>query len=176
VSTCQRGPVGGATDERGPPAGHRLRLPPARSPGRGSREPRRRLPVLRSTSGDALAMDELGVECRIHSCMPRLPGMVEATAAWMPADGGVGRDWARRYGASSDEGKSVGAPPCSGEPAGGERRGRRARARLNLGGGRRLGSGLGGGWRARGEVWLRPVGLWEGERASGEERRARGGP
>ena len=127
-------------------------------------------------SGDALAMDELGVERRIHSCMPWLPGMVEATAAWMPADGGVGRDWARRYGASSDEGKSVGAPPCSGEPAGGERRGRRARARLNLGGGRRLGSGLGGGWRARGEVWLRPVGLWEGERASGEERRARGGP
>ena len=96
MSTCQRGPVGGATDERGLPPGHRLRLPPARSPGRGSREPRRRLAVLRSTSGDALAMDELGVERRIHSCMLRLPGMVEATAAWMPADGGIGRDWARR--------------------------------------------------------------------------------
>ena len=144
-------PGGWATDERGLPPGHRLRLPPARSPGRGSREPRRRLPALRITSGEALAMDELDVERRIHSCMPRLPGMVEATAAWMPADGGVGRDWAWCYGASSDEGKSVGAPPCSGEPAGGERRGRRARARLNLGGGWRRLSGHGGLWRAQGE-------------------------
>src|SRR3954469_48675 len=99
--------MGGATNQQGPPAGRRLRLPPARSPGRGSREPRRRLPALQSTSGDALAMDELGVERHIHSCMPRLPGMVEATTAWMPADGGVGRDWARRYDASLDEGKSV---------------------------------------------------------------------
>ena len=176
ASTCQHGPVAGPLTSGACLQGLRLPLPPVHLPGRGSREPRRRLPALRSTSDDALAMDELGIERRIHSCMPWLPGMVEATAAWMPADGGVGRDWARRYGASSDEGKSVGAPPCSGEPAGGERRGRRARARLNLGGGRRLGSGHGERWRARGEVWLRPVGLWEGERASGEERRARGGP
>ena len=52
-------------------------------------------------------MDELGAERRIHSCMPRLPGMVEATTAWTLADGGVGRDWRWRYGAPSDEGKSV---------------------------------------------------------------------
>ena len=172
---------------RGPPTGSltsgarcsgRL-LPPARTEQRQGRQGRAGAgvpPAVPATSGDALAMDELGAERRIHSCMPRLPGMVEATTAWTLADGGVGRDWGRRYGAPSDEGRSVGALPCSGEPTGGERRGRRARARLNLGGGRRLGSGHGERWRARGEVWLRPVGLWEGERASGEERRARGGP
>ena len=176
ASTCQRGLVAGPLTSGARLQGLRLPLPPVHLPGRGSREPRRQLPALRSTSGDAPAMDELSVERRIHSCMPPLPGMVEAMAAWMPVDGGVGRDWARCYSASSDEGKSVGALPFSGEPAGGERRGRRARARLKLGGGRRLGSGHGERWRARGEVWLRPVGLWEGERASGEERRAQGGP
>ena len=50
-------------------------------------------------------MDELGVERRIHSCMPWLPGMVEATTALTLADGGIGRGWRRRYGAPSDEGK-----------------------------------------------------------------------
>ena len=120
-------------------------------------------------------MDELGAERRIHSCMPQLPGMAKATTAWTLADGGVGRDWRWRYGAPSDEGKSVGAPPCSGEPTGGERRGRRAQARLNLGDGRRLGFGLGGGWRAREEEWRGPGGPWEGEMANGGWRGLGGG-
>ena len=45
----------------------------------------------------------------------------------------------------------------------------------NLGGGRRQGSGHGGGWRARGGEWVGPGGAREGERAKGVERGLGGG-
>ena len=108
-----------------------------------------------SPSGDHLGGGDHG-----QGAEPRprhLEQVGEATTAWTPADGGVGRDWARCYGVPSDEGKSVGAPPCSVEPAGGERTGIRARARLNLGGCRQRHSGHCGGWgygERDGRVWM----------------------
>ena len=45
----------------------------------------------------------------------------------------------------------------------------------NLGGGRRQGSGHGGGWRALGGEWVGQGGRWEGERANGGERGPGGG-
>ena len=76
------------------------------------------LPALQGISGDARAMNGLSEERSFHSCMPRLRGMIESTAAWTPADGGVGKSWAWCYGAPFDERKIVGGPPSSGESAG----------------------------------------------------------